>query len=64
MHPTRDRIEFFLGRLLHRLTKKYWNRIVHRIILQTYDRRMIGSYTMHEILGEWNKVCWPEWHKE
>lgn len=49
-----------LEKLLRRLTRKTWNGTVHKIILDAMKKDTITSVQAHEILGAWNKVCWPE----
>jgi hypothetical protein len=47
-------------KMLRRITRKSWNKTIHRIVLLAEKNRTINSYQMHEILGMWNSICFPE----
>lgn len=49
-----------IEKLLRRITRKTWNKTVHAVILDAMKKNVITSVQAHEILGAWNKICWPE----
>lgn len=47
-------------KIIRRITRRSWNRTVHRIILEAMKRDVIDSHQAHAILGAWNRECFPE----
>lgn len=47
-------------KMARRITRRSWNKTVHRIMLEAEKRRIINSHQLHEILGAWNNECFSE----
>lgn len=47
-------------RLVRRISRRFWNHVVHHIILEAEKRMIINSFQVHAILGAWNAECFPE----
>jgi len=56
----RRHIKKFFFRVFLKLTRRPWNRVIHEHIVEAYNRKVINSYQMNELLGLFARRCWPE----
>lgn len=47
-------------KLIHRLSRAYFNRVFHLVVSREHEKGTINSHQMHAILGRWNRDVFPE----
>ena len=53
----------WLHRMVRRINRRHYNAAAHASVCAAYSAGIINSKQMHDILGRWNRACWPEWTK-
>ena len=47
--------------LFKRINRSFYNGMFHIVMCRMHEKGIINSRQMHDICGEWNRLCHPEW---
>ena len=53
-----------MKKLIYRLARKHYNKVFKSIMSQAYNKLWVSSYEMHEIIGMWDRMFYPEYFKD
>ena len=48
--------------ILRKINRSFYNGMFHIVVCRMHEKGVINSKQMHDICGEWNRLCHPEWY--